>query len=163
MEHREKPSSSAIFSAAAADTRDGLPFQGFGRHYVRGAKHQSGTWVLTPWPRGGPTKRHTVFEIVLYVKGVKREGMRCLIQEQGDYPQPHADLPFKMAIGIPAGVLEELKISIQCPYREPDGRRDRKGRINRTRFRSLRLLLSSSGSASHWASPASPSGSREFV
>jgi hypothetical protein len=105
-----------------------------------------GSHPLAAWR---PYKRHTVFESVLYVNRVKGEGTRCLIQERGDYPQPHADLPFKMAIGIPARILEELKISIQCPYREPGGRRDRKGRINRTRFRSPRLLLSSSGSASH--------------
>ena len=81
----------------------------------------------------------------------------------GRLPATHADLPFKIAIGIPAGILEELKISIHCPYREPDGSRDRKARINRTGFRSPRLLLSSSGSASHWASPAWPSESGDFV
>jgi hypothetical protein len=53
----------------------------------------------------------------------------------------NADLPFKMAIGIPTVVLEELTISTQCPHREPDRRRDRKGRINRTRLLSQRLLL----------------------
>jgi hypothetical protein len=143
--------------------KDRLRLKGFGRHYVRGVPasvRNLGSHSLAAWR---PYKRHTVFESVLYVKKVKGEGTRCLIQEQGDYPQPHADLPFKMAIAIPAGILEELKISIQCPYREPDGRRDRKGRINRTRFRSPRLLLSSSGSASHWASPAWSSGSGEFV
>jgi hypothetical protein len=141
--------------------KDRLRFKGVADTLCARCQRQSGTWVLTRWPR--PHKRHTVFESVLYVNRVKGEGTRCLIQEQGDYPQPHADLPFKMAIGIPACILEELEISIQCPYREPDGRRDLKGRINRTRFRSQRLLLSSSGSASHWASPAWPSGSGEFV
>jgi hypothetical protein len=57
-------------------------------------------------------QRHTVSEIVLYVNRVEAEGLRYLIQGQGDCSQPNADLPFKMAIRIPAVVLEELKISI---------------------------------------------------
>jgi hypothetical protein len=79
---------------------------------------------------GVPYKRHTVSERVLYVKRVEGKGSRCLAQGKGDCWKPNENLPFKMAIVIPAGILEELKISIQCPYREPDGRRDRKGRIN---------------------------------